>query len=136
MTKRLKAIFPLSAFIAVAAIGSASAGSVGKAEYISNCARCHGSDGKGGVPAMRKVPGYRPVDLTILSRENDGKFPRQEVYDAVDGRKRFPAHFVGDMPTWGLKFREPGKSHSPTAQEAIHRKISAVVDYIESIQEK
>jgi Cytochrome c len=79
-------------------IGTASAHPSGKDDYVADCARCHGLDGKGAVPAMRAVPGYVSVDLTRLSTVHGGQFPRQEVYDAIDGRKRFPAHFVGDMP--------------------------------------
>ena len=61
-------------------------------------------------------------------------FPRQKVYDAIDGRKRFPAHFIGDMPTWGLAFGQSGPS--PDSEEQVKRMISPLVDYIESIQEK
>ena len=57
---------------------------------------------------MSAVPGYISVDLTQLSRENDWQFPRQKVYNAIDGRKRFPAHFIGDMPTWGLVYSQAG----------------------------
>lgn len=83
---------------------------------------------------MSAVPGYISVDLTQLSKKNDGQFPRQQVYDAIDGRKRFPAHFIGDMPTWGIKYRQatPG----PDSEEEVKRKISALVDYIESLQDK
>ena len=110
----------------------ASAGPAGKADYLVDCARCHGVDGKGGVPEMSTVPGYISIDLTQLSNENDGHFPRQKVYDAIDGRKRFPAHFIGDMPTWGLKYSQA----SPDSEEQVQRKISGLVDYIESIQTK
>jgi cytochrome c553 len=87
-------------------IGTSSAHPLGKDDYVADCARCHGLDGKGRVPEMRAVRGYISVDLTQLSKKNDGQFPRQEVYDAIDGRKRFPAHFIGDMSTWGLKYRQ------------------------------
>jgi cytochrome c len=117
-------------------IGSASADSSAKKDYLADCARCHGADGKGHVAAMRSVPGYKSVDLTQLSKENGGRFPRQKVYDTIEGRKRFPAHFIGDMPTWGLKYREDDEKLSPEAQAQIKRRISDLVDYIESIQEK
>jgi len=67
--------------------GNAFAQPPGKADYLADCARCHGVDGKGSVPEMREVRGYVPVDLTKLSKSNDGRFPRQEVYEAIDGRK-------------------------------------------------
>lgn len=106
----------------------------GKEDYLADCARCHGADGKGDTAAMRAVPGYRAVDLTQLSKRSDGKFPAQDVYDAIDGRKRFPAHYVGGMPTWGLKYQRD--SFSPESEEKVKRRISALVDYIESLQER
>jgi len=113
--------------------GTASADPPGKENYLVDCARCHGVDGKGSVPQMGAVPGYTTVDLTQL-RKNNGQFPRQEIYDTIDGRKRFPAHFIGDMPTWGLKYQQDRLS--PASQEKVERRISALVDYIESLQER
>jgi cytochrome c len=117
-----------------AAIESVSADTLGKHDYMTDCAGCHAVDGKGRVAEMRQVKGYMSVDLTQLSKANGGQFPRQAVYDAIDGRKRFPAHFIGDMPTWGLQYQD--KESTPAAQEKVKRRISALVDYIESIQEK
>jgi hypothetical protein len=114
--------------------GNVNAQPAGKADYLADCARCHGVDGKGSVPGMSAVPGYISVDLTQLSRENDWQFPRQKVYDAIDGRKRFPAHFVGDMPTWGLVYSQAGLG--PESEDRVKRRISALVDYVELIQEK
>jgi mono/diheme cytochrome c family protein len=102
----------------------------GAVDYVGNCAECHGPDGRGTVAAMRAVPGYRPLDLTQLSKKNGGVFPRQEVTDAIDGRRRFAAHFRGDMPRWGSQF------HIGDGDDAaVKRRISALVDYIESLQE-
>ena len=106
----------------------------GKDYYGADCARCHGINGKGDVPGMSAVPGYVSVDLTQLTKEHNGVFPRQEVYDAIDGRKRFQAHFIGDMPIWGLKYDE-GK-RGPDREKEVKLKISALVDYIESLQER
>jgi hypothetical protein len=61
-------------------------------------------------------------------------FPARGVYDAIDGRKRFPAHFIGDMPIWGLKYDQ--SKLGPTGEQEVKRKISALVDYIESLQER
>jgi hypothetical protein len=112
--------------------GTVCAEPAGKQDYLTDCARCHGVDGKGGIPEMRAVPGYMTVDLTQLSANNAGKFPRQEVIDAIDGRKRFPSHFLGDMPAWGLKYQQA----SPDGEERVRQKISGLVDYVESLQAK
>jgi len=126
----------LLCLIAIGNASNASADAVGKKDYVADCAHCHGLDGKGGVPEMRMVPGYIAVDLTQLAKENSGQFPRQKVYDTIKGRKRFPAHFRGDMPTWGLEYQEDNQNLSPEEQEKVRRGISALVDYIESLQEK
>ncbi len=117
-------------------IGIACADSPAKEAYLADCARCHGSDGKGNVAAMSEVPGYKSVDLTQLSKEKEGRFPRQKVYDVIEGRKRFPAYFIGDMPTWGLRYSEDDEKLGPEAKARVKRRISALVDYIKSIQEK
>ncbi len=83
---------------------------------------------------MRMVPGYVAVDLTQLSKVNGGQFPFQQVYDAIDGRRRFPAHLIGDMPTWGLKYQQ--NPETPNSQEIEKKRISGLVDYIESLQSK
>jgi cytochrome c553 len=98
MTIRSAVTFSILLWVLLAG-GNATGEPAGKGDYLADCARCHGVDGKGSVPEMSAVPGYISVDLTQLSKKNDGQFPRQEVYDAIDGRKRFPAHFIGDMPT-------------------------------------
>jgi hypothetical protein len=116
-------------------IGRASADSSAKKNYLDDCASCHGPDGKGHVAAMRSVRGYKSADLTQLSKRNGGRFPRQKVYDTIEGSKRFRAHFIGDMPIWGLRYREDQKL-GPEAETLVKTRISALVDYIESIQEK
>jgi hypothetical protein len=71
-----------------------------------------------------------------IPKSNGGQFPRQRVYDAIDGRKRFPAHFIGDMPTWGLKYQAANQGAPSASYEELKRRISALVDYVKSLQEK
>ncbi len=82
------------------------------------------------MPGMRSVPGYKVVDLTALTEKNNGQFPRQEVYDTIDGSKRFQAHLVGDMPQWGLRF----KANATQTDEQVKARINALVDYIKTLQ--
>lgn len=100
----------------------------GKRDFEADCARCHGPDGKG-TGSVKRVTGYVSVDLTKLAVNNGGQFPRERVHDSIDGRKKVAAHFSGDMPRWGAKFA----AHE---QDPVQRRISALVDYIESIQQK
>jgi hypothetical protein len=56
------------------------------------------------------------------------------VYDAIGGRKRFSAHFISDMPIWRLKYQD--QNGSAESEDQVRRSISALVDYIESLQAK
>lgn len=40
------------------------------------------------------------------------------------------------MPTWGLKYQEDKQKLGPEAEARVKRRISALVDYIESFQDK
>jgi mono/diheme cytochrome c family protein len=125
-----KTIPILSLLMAVTA-ASARGQNLGAKEFAADCARCHGADGKGDVPAMRAVPGYLRVDLTQLAKDNGGEFPQQKVFDTIDGRDRIQAHFSGDMPRWGSQYQL--ESRDPAN---VKRRIEAMVAYIKSLQEK
>ena len=56
-----------NAIIAVSADASAQNIDVGKAEYQSACASCHGIDAKGNGPVTREL-NTRPTDLTVLAK--------------------------------------------------------------------
>ena len=109
----------------------------GGLEYQDNCARCHGADATGNGIEMHKA-GYYPKDLTHISRNHGGKFPRQEFYDIIDGGKRLPGHYDFDspMPLWGLSFQLKGKEYSKESEAAVKRRIDSLLDYLESIQRK
>ena len=112
--------------------------SAARRDYAIHCADCHGVDGKGNGPATQVIPGYKPADLTLLSKTHGGQFPSQEVYDVIDGRKRLPGHYDvdTDMPLWGLTFQPEGREFSKEAEERVKARISALVDYLAGIQEK
>ena len=55
-----------------------------RAEYLSNCAACHGSDGKGNGPLSSKLRA-KPADLTTFAKRNNGVFPLSAVYEVIDG---------------------------------------------------
>lgn len=97
--------------------------------YRSYCAVCHGLDGKGNgpaVPALKSSPG----DMTLLSKNNGGKFPELKVYNTIRGEVGYTAHGSKDMPIWGDVFREMGRGD--TAQTAL--RIRNLTKYIESLQ--
>jgi hypothetical protein len=103
----------------------------GRLSYRIHCASCHGESGRGQGPMAEylKVP---PTDLTRLALSHQGRFPRAEVYDAIDGRREVRGHGPASMPVWGATFQDRGRD---TPQErAVREKILDLVAYVESIQ--
>jgi hypothetical protein len=82
------------------------------------------------------IPGIKPPDLTKLTRNNRGVFPAEEVYQSIDGRAGIPAHSRLDMPFWGTVFQERGKEFTPESEAKAKERISNIVSYIKSIQQK
>jgi len=101
----------------------------GRQLYQSYCTGCHGPEGKGdGV--LAKSLHKRPPNLTeLLAKNPDGRFQPEPVFKAIEGNGR-PAS--SDMPAWRDTF---GKMRETTGSEDVSAKISALVDYLESIQQ-
>lgn len=127
--------------IGIAAMLTLAAGAVGatepagKADYQHYCADCHGKDAKGNGPFMTQVPMTPPPsDLTLLASEHGGKFPFDEVVNAIDGRKTIPSHGRIQMPFWGVTLQKPGEEFTPPSDAEVKRRIDAMAKYIESLQ--
>ena len=121
---------------------------IGKSEFQSSCASCHGTDakGKGPVSDQLKIP---PPDLTILAKSNNGVFPTNAVYETIYGLKTVPAHGTREMPIWGERFNpivnlphyvDPSywKMAGPeqSVEVVVRTRILAVVDYLSRVQQK
>jgi hypothetical protein len=78
----------------------------GKAEYIANCANCHGVDGRGAGPHAATLK-TKPADLTLLAKKNHDLFPVRQVYQLVDGRGSARNHLSDEMPIWGCRESKP-----------------------------
>jgi hypothetical protein len=103
----------------------------GKTDFQALCAQCHGIDGKGD-----KVEDLQGPDLTHLSQQHGGRFPSQEVYEVIDGRKKRPEHErLLDMPLWGEYFQQKGIPKD-AAETKTKSRITALVRYIQGLQEK
>ena len=129
----------VAGILSIAVVGNVCAAEpFGAQEYRDNCARCHGVDAKGNGPDANEKPGYRAADLTHVARRHGGQFPRETIYDVIDGGKRLPGHynFNSPMPLWGLSFQLEGKEYTDQSEAAVKRRINALVAYLESIQEK
>jgi mono/diheme cytochrome c family protein len=105
--------------------------SAAQASYHRYCASCHGVEGKGNGPVANALKSP-PADLTRLSKNNNGTFPRQRVYDTIDGRYEVRAHGPRDMPVWGEQFKA---SHVGTEGYA-RSNMMMLTRYLESIQAK
>lgn len=122
----------------------------GRTEFLSNCAECHGADGKGKGPISSKLK-IRPADLTILARRNNGVFLPSEIYRKIDGRYGVGSRPGSAMPIWGCRRGDPPDLKrrvdkprpldslldlSCDSEARIRARISAIVDYLGQIQEK
>jgi cytochrome c5 len=148
MKRRVKWLIMIGLAAGFAAAAQAEGVDIGKSEFLSSCASCHGADAKGNGPVsgQLKVP---PADLTVLARSNNGVFPTNAVYETIYGSKAVPAHGSREMPIWGERFNpivglphavDPyywnlaGPEHSP--EVVVRTRILAVVDYLNRIQQK
>jgi mono/diheme cytochrome c family protein len=111
---------------------------LGKRDFRTYCAACHGSEGKGdgtlGEYLTLAVP-----DLTKLAKLNAGKFPEERVTEVIDGRAEVKVHGLRDMPVWGDWFNSEAVSQD-TDREArelvVQDRIRSLVGYIKNIQDK
>jgi len=106
-----------------------AAAAKGQASFKTYCGSCHGIGGTGDGPL---APDLRtaPADLTQLSKENDGKFPFEMVYESIDGRQKVKGHGSKDMPVWGDAFK------TTDTEEQLQGRINELTQFVWSIQEK
>jgi mono/diheme cytochrome c family protein len=100
--------------------------------FTTYCASCHGATGKGdGAVAPHLNP--RPANLTLIAKRNNGVFPSEKITMIVDGRERVKPHGNTQMPVWGDAF---SRTSEGSDKAGVAAKIQAVVQYLESIQER
>ena len=99
--------------------------------FEAYCAACHGKEGKGDGPvaAALKVP---PADLTVLARQNKGKFPSIQVAKSITGEAGISAHGSKEMPIWGPVFMSLSHQH----ESEVHLRVANLTEYIKSLQQK
>ena len=125
----IKWLIIANTIIGFSACASAQDIDVGKTEYQSSCAACHGIDAKGNGPVSKELK-TPPTDLTVLAKNNNGVFPYDMVYQVIDGRSStISSHGTREMPVWGYRF-------GPTQAFRYRKRILSVIDYLKGIQEK
>ena len=111
---------------------------LGKLEYDTNCAVCHGPTGKGDG-SLRDLLRVSATDLTQLARKNQGILPVTRMYDVIDG-KGVPSHGSRDMPIWGRTYMVEDAQRLQEARgsydvEALVRgRILMLIEYINRLQ--
>ena len=138
----MRNIHSLTALLLAALAGTSAAADngidAGKREFLSNCASCHGADGKGGARQPNSLAAV-PPDLTQLAKANAGVFPTARVYETIDGRLALKSHGPRDMPVWGQLYTAQvatGTDNPYVAEAAVRKRIHALIDYIYLIQER
>jgi mono/diheme cytochrome c family protein len=130
------------ALASLAAVPIVGAGAAPKAQqrakfdggevFRTYCVVCHGATAKGDGPlasGLRKPP----PDLTLFAKRNQDTYPKDLVAKIIDGREPVKGHGGGDMPVWGDAFSRSREDADP---ESVKQKIQAVVDYLETLQQK
>jgi mono/diheme cytochrome c family protein len=107
----------------------ATSAASGAEMFKSYCAVCHGADGRGNGPAAGALKAT-PADLTILSKNNGGKFPAMKVSSSIRGDASVPAHGSKDMPVWGPLFWGMSQGHEGEVQQ----RVANLTKYLESLQ--
>lgn len=130
----------VSVFVSIApVVASAQEPDIGRTEFESYCAVCHGKDGKGGGPfsmlVTKKVP-----DLTILQKSNAGVFPFAKTYEIISGEADVEGHGPREMPIWGDHYRDKAMAelgpYNPRIPSYVRGHIIALIGYISTLQEK
>lgn len=71
-------------------------------------------------------------------KRNQGLFPYERVYEAVDGRQAVEEHAQRDMPCWAAVYLEAAAGdymdvpYSPEAY--VETRLVALIDHLESLQ--
>ncbi len=138
-TLRLMGLAAISLIAAGGAANAQSRPDLGKREFETNCAMCHGQDGKGGG-VMTTYLTRSPTDLTTLARANGGILPMDRMFAVIEGARDVPAHGTREMPAWGKDYRAEAARlyfEVPYDPEVVVRaKVLSLIEYINRLQVK
>jgi mono/diheme cytochrome c family protein len=103
----------------------------GSEMYLAYCASCHGPKGLGDGPVAQHLKTAVP-DLTMLTAQNKGVFPKDHVVKVIRGEVGTQTHGLKDMPVWGPYFRSMDNSQEPV----VRIRVSNLANHIEGLQAK
>jgi mono/diheme cytochrome c family protein len=99
--------------------------------YRAHCAACHGPEGKGNGPVGAALK-TKPADLTMLAKNNGGKFPTQRIQKFISGDDpSLLSHGTREMPVWGPIFHQIEED-----QDFGKVRLQNLIKYLETIQQK
>lgn len=98
--------------------------------FKTYCATCHGTTARGDGPLAESMR-RRPSNLTEITKRNKGAYPKDLVYQIIDGRQKVAGHGGPDMPVWGDVFL---RTSDTTDEASVKHRIQALVDYLETLQ--
>jgi Cytochrome c len=96
--------------------------------FRAYCASCHGKDGRGNGPAAPAMKIAAP-DLTVIAKNNGGRFPSARVRRIIMGEEVITAHGSREMPVWGPIFHQ-----IESDVDRGYVRLENLVKYVESIQ--
>jgi mono/diheme cytochrome c family protein len=99
--------------------------------YRAHCAACHGPGGKGDGPVAPALK-MKPADLTILAKNNRGRFPSEQGERFISvGEPPLLAHGSREMPVWDPIFHQIEED-----QDFGNVRMQNLIKYLETIQQK
>ena len=99
--------------------------------FHAHCAACHGPEGKGNGPVAAGLK-IKPADLTVLAKNNGGKFPMERVQRFISGDDpSLSSHGSREMPVWGPIFHQIEED-----QDFGSVRLQNLIKYLEIIQQK
>jgi mono/diheme cytochrome c family protein len=112
---------------------------IGKREFDTNCASCHGVKAKGDGVLKPYLTRSAP-DLTVLAKANGGILPMDRMYDVIEGAREVPGHGTRDMPAWGMDYKIKAAEYYyevPYDPEVyVRAKILSLLEYLNRLQVK
>jgi hypothetical protein len=116
--------------VEVPVVGEAELAARARADYVRDCAGCHGSDGTGRDALPRTSE--RPPDLTRLAERLGSEFSERWVADVIAGERTVPAHGPREMPVWKHRFGSSGVEAAGVLW--AQRRLNALASYVVSLQ--